>query len=48
MNYDDINAGTVFVSRDAWNRQQGTFVVKLVVNEDNYDLEPQEAFKKND
>lgn len=48
MNYDDIDAGTVLVQRSALDRMRDSFVGKPVVNEDHIDLEPDQAFKKDE
>lgn len=48
MNYDDINAGTVLVQRSALDRMRDSFIGKPLVNEDHIDLDPGQAYKKDD
>lgn len=47
-NYEDVNQGKVFVSREALDRMKSSFIGKPVVNEVHKSLTAQEAFKLSD
>jgi hypothetical protein len=48
ISYEDVDQGTVFVSRDALDRMMSSFIGKPVINRLHKDLEPEEAFKLSD
>lgn len=48
ISYEDINAGKVFVSREALDRMRESFIGKPVVNVEHIDYEMIDAFKLND
>jgi hypothetical protein len=48
VNYDDVDQGKVFVSREALDRMKSSYIGKPVVNEVHKNLTAKEAFKLTD
>jgi len=46
--YEDVDDGTVFVSRDTLDRMRSSFIGKPIVNEEHKTLSAEEAFKLSD
>jgi hypothetical protein len=48
ISYEDVNAGKVFVSREALDRMRNSFIGMPVINWEHKDITPEEAFNMSD